>query len=298
MNAAGGRAAIGRRRRGNPCPTGAIPTTPWRLSRGRRPSCLYRSGRNIRICGSTPMSWRSFAGKDGAIRPGLTPFRRSYVDHVTVTCRANRPVPVRLRPEARPLKPQLPRRPAGEGLSESDDASVIGSLDERLVDRVRIIGRNRAQRDFRLDSAARSPNKEASDDRVLRRTPRPRAAGARGEIDPVDLDLENRRASARPARDEAPRRRGKPARAPGHPRGGRFAGERRSGPTLTTMARNLRPLWARALEAAPVNERPNAPRAASASRRVMALATIVILLLPATVRPGVNRSSRNDGRRD
>src|SRR5580704_6242545 len=40
------------------------------------------------------------------------------------------------------------------------------------------------------------------------------------------------------------------------------------------MLLNLRPLWACALEAAPVNVRPKAPRAASASRRVMALATI------------------------
>src|ERR1700733_2393835 len=89
------------------------------------------------------------------------------------------------------LKSKLPRRPAREGLTESDNARVIGSLDERLIDGHRIIGRNRSQGDFRLDSASRSANHEASDHRVLRRAPWPRAAGTRGKIDPVDPDLEN-----------------------------------------------------------------------------------------------------------
>src|ERR1700722_12390901 len=61
------------------------------------------------------------------------------------------------------------------------------------------------------------------------------------------------------------------------------------------MSRNLGPLWARAPEAAPVNVRPNAPRATSAPRRVMALATIC-LFLPATTRTQTN--ARDQLRRD
>src|SRR5580692_5617798 len=60
------------------------------------------------------------------------------------------------------------------------------------------------------------------------------------------------------------------------------------------MALNLRPLWARALKTAPVNVRPKAPRAASASRRVMALATI--LSFPCRRRPARSNTTRKKGR--
>src|ERR1700678_3858217 len=62
------------------------------------------------------------------------------------------------------------------------------------------------------------------------------------------------------------------------------------------MPRNLRPPWARALEAAPVNERPNALREASAPRRVMALATIC-LFLPPTPRAAPNATRERPWRR-
>src|SRR6202020_2130438 len=132
--------------------------------------------------------------------------------------------------ERAPSEPELPRRPAGEGLRERDNAPMIGFLDQRLMDRIWIIGRDRAQRDLRLDPAPRSPSNEASYDCVLRRAPRPRAAGARGEIDPVDPGFEDRGVpvARRKIRAQGPRQslRGRllnPAR-------GRYAGERAQRP--------------------------------------------------------------------
>ena len=155
------------------------------------------------------------------------------------------------------LKPELPRRPAGEGLRQSDHAPVIGSLDQRLVDGARIIGGDRPQRDFRLDSASRSPNKEAPDDRVLRRAPRPRARRGSGRDRSSRSGPREPGRSCRPARDEARAPAAKPASsacsiqaAVGSPVSAR------SGSTLTTMSLNLRPLWARAPDAAPVKRKP------------------------------------------
>jgi hypothetical protein len=61
-------------------------------------------------------------------------------------------------------KATAPSTPSREGLGESDNTPMISFLDRCMVDDVGIIGPDSPQRDFRLDSAARSPNVNGPDD--------------------------------------------------------------------------------------------------------------------------------------
>src|ERR1700733_3207004 len=120
-----------------------------RMIVGPPPSC----GRVLSVPAPTMAAGYTTAGAEaiGGLRHA---HRGPHASRSDAQHRVSKDAPVRSGSSGRgrlrivePLQAEFPRRPAGEDLTESDNAPVIGSLDERLVDCARIIGRNRSQWD-------------------------------------------------------------------------------------------------------------------------------------------------------